>query len=91
MLDEVPWQALGVLTPSSLLGLAIWLILTGRLVAKCLYDVMVKVKEPWRSAAETQKETNAVQARTIEKQTMVGESVIKVMGAVQQARDGDPV
>ncbi|ASN38988.1 hypothetical protein CGQ24_08155 [Arthrobacter sp. 7749] len=91
MLDEIPWSALGVLTPSTLLGLAIWLILTGRLVPKSLYDVMVKAKEHWRSAAETLKETNAVQARTIEKQTMVGESVIKVMGAVQQARDGDSV
>ena len=90
MLDDVPWQALGVLTPSSLLGLAIWLILTGKLVPKSLYDVMVDAKNHWRSAAETLKDTNAVQARTIEKQTTVGESVIKVMDAVQEARDGDP-
>ncbi|GAA1498817.1 hypothetical protein [Paeniglutamicibacter kerguelensis] len=66
--------------------LAIWLILTSQLVPKSIYDVMVRAKEHWRDAAETLKETNAVQARTIEKQTMVGESVIKVMGA---ARDGD--
>lgn len=89
MIAEIPWQSLGGLTPYGLLMLAIWLILTGRLVPKNIYDVMVKAKEHWRDAAETLKETNAVQARTIEKQTMVGESVIKVMGAVQDARDGD--
>lgn len=91
MLEDITWQALGGLTPYGLLMLAIWLILTGRLVPKNLYEVMVRAKDHWRDAAETLKETNAVQARTIEKQTMVGESVIKVMGAVQDARDGDPV
>lgn len=91
MLEDMPWAALGSLTPYGLLMLAIWLILTGRLVPKNLYEVMVRAKDHWRDAAETLKETNAVQARTIEKQAMVGESVIKVMGAVQDAREGDPV
>lgn len=89
MLADIPWASLGSLTPYGLLMLAIWLILTGRLVPKNLYEVMVRAKDHWRDAAETLKETNAVQARTIEKQTMVGESVIKVMGAVQEARDGE--
>jgi hypothetical protein len=31
-------------------------------------------------------ETNQVQARTIEKQTAVGDTVAKVMGAIQEAR-----
>lgn len=91
MIEDIPWATIGGFTPYGLLMLAIWLILTGRLVPKNLYEVMVRAKDHWRDAAETLKETNAVQARTIEKQTTVGESVIKVMGAVQDARDGDPV
>ena len=90
MLDEIPWQALGVLTPSSLLGLAVWMILTGRLVPRYLYEVMVKAKDQWRATAETLKDTNAVQASTIEKQTVVGASVIKVMGAIDEVREGGP-
>jgi hypothetical protein len=89
MLDSEPWAVIGALTPSGLLGLAMWLVLTGRLIPKSMYDVMVEAKNHWRNTAETLKETNSVQARTIEKQTAVGDSVIKVMGAVQDARDGD--
>ncbi|EMQ98333.1 hypothetical protein [Paeniglutamicibacter gangotriensis] len=70
--------------------LAIWLILTGKLIPRSMYDVMVTAKKEWKDAAETLRETNAVQAQTINKQQMVGESVIKVMGAVQEARDGEP-
>lgn len=39
--------------------------------------------------AETLKETNAIQTQTIEKQTIVGDSVIKAARAMQEARYGD--
>lgn len=93
-MDEIPWATIGLLTPSSLLMLTVWMILTGRLVPRYLYEVMVKAKEQWRQTAETLKETtvvltstNAVQASTIEKQSVVGHSVIKVMGAIEEVKE----
>lgn len=87
-MDVIPWSAIGVLTPSGLLMITVWMILTGRLVPRYLYEVMVKAKDQWRTTAETLKDTNAVQASTIDKQTVVGQSVIKVMGAIDDAKVG---
>lgn len=86
-MDEIPWAAIGAITPSSLLLLSVWMILTGRLVPRYLYEVMVKAKDHWRETAETLKDTNSVQASTIEKQTVVGASVIKVMGAIDEVKE----
>lgn len=89
MLESDVWAVIGALTPPGLLGLAIWLILTGRLVPKAMYDVILKSRDDWQSAAEKLRETNSVQARTIEKQEVVGDSFIKIMTSIQEVRDKD--
>lgn len=90
MIENIPWAAIGGLTPHGLLMLVVVLILTGKLVPKSTYDVMRDQKTYWRKAAEDLRDTNYVQARTIEKQEVTGDTVRRVMDAVQDAnrRDG---
>lgn len=86
-MDAVPWEFLGGLTPPALLGLAVWLILTGRIVPKATYESMERSRDHWQETALKSVETIAVQARTIEKQTVIGDTATKVMDAVQEARE----
>jgi len=91
VLESIPWAAIGGLTPHGLLMLVVVLILTGKLVPKSTYDVMRDQKTYWRKAAEELRETNHIQTRTIEKQEITGETVRRVMEAVQaanHAKDG---
>jgi hypothetical protein len=41
----------GVLTPAGLLGLAVWMILTGRLVPGRIHDSVVQERDKWRDVA----------------------------------------
>lgn len=66
-------------------------IFRGWIVVKLHYDTLLKRCETAEAANAKLTEnnaqlteTNSVQARTIEKQTAVGDTVVKVMGAVQQ-------
>ncbi|UOK18358.1 membrane protein [Arthrobacter phage BruhMoment] len=61
-------------------------IVRGWLVVKMHYDAALKRAETAETALAKVNEVNAVQARTIEKQTAVGETVVKVMNSVQEAR-----
>jgi hypothetical protein len=72
-----------------LITLAAFLIVSivrGWLVVKIHYDAAIKRAETAEAAAATLTATNAVQAQTIEKQTAVGETVVRVMNSVQEAR-----
>lgn len=60
-------------------------LLRGWLVPKVHYDTVVALMNEWRTTALQVTETNSVQARTIEKQTAVGETVVRVMSTVQDA------
>lgn len=88
-MEAIPWAILGELTPYALLMLAILLILTGKLVPISTYRAMERAKEHWRDTATKNTETIHVQAQTIEKQTMIGDTVEKVMSAIQTAGGGE--
>lgn len=61
-------------------------IVRGWLVVRLHYDAAIKRAETAEAALAKVNDVNAVQARTIEKQTAVGETVVKVMNSVQEAR-----
>ncbi|WP_102158666.1 hypothetical protein [Zhihengliuella halotolerans] len=80
----IPWELVGTITPPGLLSLVIIMILTGRLIPKATYDAAQRARDQWQRTAEMLRETNQVQAQTIEKQTSVGDTVIKVMSSLQK-------
>ena len=84
-MEAIPWEIIGTLTPPGLLGIAVWLILTGRIVPRSTYETMVQMKETWRDAATKKDEIIHTQAETIRDYSVVGETVAKVMSAVQEA------
>ena len=88
-MDAIPWAALGGVSPAAMLMLAVWLILTGRIVPKSTYDIMVKARDDWQAAAQKNRDIIATQAETIRDQAVIGQTVEKVMGAVQEAREHD--
>lgn len=71
-----------------LVALVIVSLFRGWLIPKVHYQNVVKRADILQSTIDDLMETNAVQARTIDKQTVVGDTVIRVMSAVQDARTG---
>lgn len=89
-MDQIPWAAIGALTPSGMLMLAVWLILTGRIVPKSTYEVMAKARDDWQSTAQKKQEIIHTLAETVREQSVVSQTAAKVMTAVQEAnRAGD--
>lgn len=89
-MDQIPWAAIGALTPSGMLMLAVWLILTGRIVPKSTYEVMVKARDDWQSTAQKKQDIIHTLAETVREQSVVSQTAAKVMTAVQEAnRAGD--
>lgn len=86
MIDGIPLP-LVELTPWGLTGLCVLLILFGKLVPAVSVRALERQKEHWRDTAEKLRDTNAVQAETIRSQLAIGETVEKVMHAVQDARE----
>lgn len=71
--------------------LAVWLILSGKLVPKSTLDRETSRGDQWRDTAAKKQEIIQVQAETIRDQAVVSETVAKVMSAVQEAnRAGEP-
>jgi hypothetical protein len=70
----------------TLVAFVILSLFRGWIVVKIHYDTAVKRAETAEATAATLTATNAVQAQTIEKQTAVGETVVRVMNSVQEAR-----
>lgn len=87
MVESIPWAAIGGLSPAAMLMLAVWLILTGRIVPKSTYDVMVKARDDWQATAQKKQEIIHTQSETIREQMVVNETVAKIMTAVQDARE----
>lgn len=61
-------------------------VFRGWIVVKLHYDTLLLRCEKAEAAVDRLTETNAIQARTIEKQTAVGDTVVRVMNSVQEAR-----
>lgn len=82
MIDGIPltWDDL---TGWGLAGLMVLLIIFGRLVPASTVRSIERERDHWRNASETLRDTNGVQARTIEKQLVIGDTVERVMAAVQ--------
>ena len=90
MMDAIPWAAIGGLTPGGIVTLVVWMVLTGRIIPKSTYDVMVKARDDWQATAQKKQEVIQTQAEAIRDQSVVAETVAKVMTAVQDAtRVGD--
>lgn len=87
MLDVIPWSVLGDIGAQTIVVIVVFMILRGDLVPVRFYRTIVEQKEHWRSTANLLQETNQVQAKTIEKQAAVGDTVVRVMSAVQDASD----
>lgn len=85
MLDQIPLEFIGAISSPGLLGLAVWLVLTGRIVPKATYDVMVKRGDDWQATAMKKQEIIATLAETVREQSVVSQTAAKVMSAVQEA------
>lgn len=70
----------------TLVAFVLLAIFRGWIVVKLHYDTLTKRVELAEATVATLTATNAVQAQTIQKQTAVGETVVKVMNSVQEAR-----
>ena len=89
-MEAIPWTAIGGLSPAAMLMLAVWLILTGRIVPKSTYDVMVKGRDSWQETAQKKQEIIHTLSETVREQQVVNETVTKIMTAVQDAdKPGD--
>lgn len=81
--------------PGALLILVVALFILsfvrGWIVPKVHYEYIVKRSEALQDTVDTLTDTNAVQARTIDKQTAVGDTVVRVMTSVQDAAEAAKV
>lgn len=75
-----PWALLILVVAAAFMAL-----LKGWLIPKIHYDFVVRKAEAQQGTIEKQSETISVQARTIDKQTAVGDTVVRVMSSVQEA------
>lgn len=74
------------LTAPALLGLAVWLILTGRIVPRSTYDEKVKEAEKWQAAHSVSEEARLVQSKQLDAAMEVGQVAKHVLTALDQAR-----
>lgn len=85
----LPFASLAEMSSTGLLIVCVAFMIVslfrGWIVVKLHYDTLLKRCELAEQTVVTLTATNAVQAKTIEKQTSVGETVIKVMNSVQEA------
>lgn len=61
-------------------------IFRGWVVPKPFYDLAVKRGDALQETADTQRETISTQSQTILKQTAVGDTVVRVVSSIQEAR-----
>lgn len=78
----IPWVDL---TPSALLGVAVILLFTGRLIPKSIYQDMRAERDLWRGAAQTS--ATSVQELTEQLQTVVEteEAVLHIVQGLPKA------
>lgn len=82
LIDAGPWGLLVGVVAFVFLG-----IFRGWIIPRPHYDTLMARAIAAEAANTKLAETNAVQAETILKNTAVGDTVIKVMGAIQDARE----
>lgn len=80
--DMSGWGLLVVLVAINFIGL-----FRGWVVPKSFYDLLVKRADHLEATVDNQRETIALQAKTIDKQTAIGNTVVRVMSSVQDARE----
>lgn len=81
LIDAGPWGLLVGVVAFIFLG-----VFRGWIIPKPHYDTLMARALAAEAANEKLQLTNAVQAETILKNTAVGDTVIRVMGAIQDAR-----
>lgn len=52
---------------AGLVFLAVWMLLTGRIVPKSTLDQVIKDRDGWRQVAETEQATGRIQASSLDK------------------------
>lgn len=72
-----------------LLGIAIWLILTGRLVPRSTYDEKSKEADKWQAAHSVSEEARHAQTKQLDAVMEVGQTVKDVLTALERARTED--
>lgn len=82
---DIPWTLVGDIGPTALLSAAVLMILTGHLVPKSTFTAEQKRGDAWRETAMKKQEIIQTQAETIRDQSVVSETVVKVMTSVQEA------
>jgi hypothetical protein len=88
---EVWGIPVGDLSAPVLLGLAIILILRGRLVPRSTYDDLRADRDQWREAHRLSEEARLTQTRQLDAVLEVGETVKNVMNALDSVRrEGHP-
>jgi hypothetical protein len=92
VLDVIPPE---LFTGGGLAGLvatAVWMIYTGRLVPRRVYEDMKTERDDWKKAAETRSEQNAAIGKQVEKLVEQGQTAERAMLSlqtlVQQIRGG---
>jgi hypothetical protein len=80
--DAGPWALL-----VSVVAFIFYGVFRGWIVPKPHYDTLLERALAAEAALNKVTETNGVQADTILKSTAVGDTVIRVMGAIQDARE----
>lgn len=90
-MDVIPWGTLTDIGSNGLLIIMVFMIFKGMLVPEKFYKNVLEERDKWKAVCETLEDTNQVQAKTIEKQIDVGDTVVRVMSAIQdQANKGGP-
>lgn len=82
LIDAGPWGLLVAVVAFIFYG-----VFRGWIVPKPHYDTLMARTLAAEAANIKLSETNAIQADTILKNTAVGDTVIRVMGAIQDARE----
>lgn len=82
LIDAGPW---GLLV--GVVAFVFYGVFRGWIIPRPHYDTLMARAIAAEAANTKLAETNAVQAETILKNTAVGDTVIKVMGAIQDARE----
>lgn len=86
MLDGLP---LGVIAPSTLAGLAVLLVLTGRLIPRKTYDDKVHEANEWRAESRLKDAQIAEKDEQLRELANVGRTVSAVMRAIQRGSTKD--
>lgn len=78
---------IGGLSAASLLGVVVWLILTGRLVPRLVHQEVRDDRDRWKQTAEAKDATIATQAASINELLEVGQTAAHVLRSLPTRED----